>query len=378
VQAFGDFCSMLERTPLVTPDMESWEAQMAEIKEAKAKAVAPEWPKELDAMVQSLFEELEAAELQRKAAALQAGASGDAATGGGAGAGSRGPRNAKERRAAAQAAEVEAKFGADEVERRAAALRGDGAGVSQFAARSTRLQSRLTKNDELHNTRSLDRAYADRLVLLVRHKDTGLWDLPSSLYSPQDELSQAALTDGPLIALGGEAALGSAVAHLGAPGATMSQQQTLADLLQLPAMPSAAWRGLMAVLGDDVRPWYVGTGPVAVHLERYSPEMQEERGCFGRKRFLFRADILDGRIELDESSGYDDYQWLTRREAEEIAFAEAHDTAAEHSFKKVLINAMGWTGQEFVHRAGVKPTPSGRPEEAVAAAAAAATQESEA
>lgn len=332
---------------------------MKDIKEAKADAMAPEWPKELTSMAKQLFEELEAAERQRKAAALQAGASGGAESGGPGAAGLAGPRSAKERRLAAQAAEAEARFGADDVERRAAALRGEGGGVSQFATQSTRLQSRLTKNDELGNTRSLDRAYADRLLLLVRRRDSGEWDLPGAPFRPAEELSEAAMASGQLIAAGGAAALGSAVAHLSAAGATLSQQQLLAQLLQLPAMPSAAWRSLLAALGDDVRPWYVGTGPVAVHLEPFSPEVQADRGCFGRKRFLFRADILDGRIELPEGGEYDDYQWLTRLEAQQAAIVGGD---ASHAFKPLLLSAMGWAEQEFVHRAGIKPTPSGRPE----------------
>lgn len=284
--------TLLERPPIITPNVEQWRRDFVAVQEQMAKASEPALPKELV----EIFEEWKATAAEERRAKSVA----DAAAEGVAGrAGQSGKMLASQRKRLAQAAKsgVDAldKFSMDEYEaRRLAAQRGEEA--ASLAASRTRVAPRLTKNDEIGNTRTLDRAYADRLILCVRDAKTGVWTLPMGAY---DVAGKEKLTD-------------------------------------------CAHRHLAAAVGSDVDPWFIGNAPIGVRLEVFSPEQQSALRCFGRKVFVFRADILDGRVEL--GAEYNDYQWLTRVEAlkQRIFDDERGDQWAEYVHR-----ISGWSENEF-------------------------------
>jgi len=129
---------------------------------------------------------------------------------------------------------------------------------------------RTTPADSINDTRSLDRAYAHRLVLLVKRKADGTWCMPA-----------------------GEAAEGE-------------------------AMREAAERHLRATFAPDpdLDLWFVGPAPVGHRFVVHTAEAAAAAGSYGEKRFLYRAEILNGRMRPRADGPYADYAWVTRDEAE--------------------------------------------------------------
>jgi hypothetical protein len=306
---------MLERPAIITPDKEPWEDEFLDLKRRKAEATAPEWPDELKRLLGELTEEVNEAKRRKTEAEL---AEADSKEGSSAeGALKRRGQREKYAKAAAAAAEL---YGADEIEQRAAALRGEGLASSQFVASVTREVPRTTKNDEIGITRTLDRKYADRLVLVLREKGTGKWTFPRGTFD-----GAAKLVDN-------------------------------------------ARRVTRDAFGDDLNAWFIGSAPMAVHLREYDPAVQKDKGSLGEKVFLFRADILDGRIALGDE--YDDFQWLTRLEIQKLGLFD------DEAFSRVAFDALGWTEQEYLHLSGHAATSPEKIKEELARAAAAAAADS--
>jgi hypothetical protein len=159
--------------------------------------------------------------------------------------------------------------------------RGSAMSAGGGASEAVGLQAtaRVTAADQIGDRRSLDRAYSQRLVLVVRDRATGEWGLPGSDRLEGEPMQQAA-----------ERWM-RACFSAGAPAA---EQPNL---------------------------WYVGQTPVGHWLRVYPREMQVERGCYGEKVFFYRAEILSGRFRLPKtpaSSPYDDFMWLSRDETEGV------------------------------------------------------------
>lgn len=322
-------CSMLERPPIITADEMPWETAFRTIRDSRRAAEKPETPAELERMLEDLKAEALEAQRRKREAALSGGGvntSDDAGP-----AHEAGPGTTKDRRKAKEAAETESKYGADDLERRASALRGEGGAASQFVASSTREVPRITKNDELGNTRTLDRAFADRLVLVVREAATGRWVFPGAAFD-----HAASLTADPVLSPHG---------------------------FKLSPLAAAVHRSTTAAFGQDLNFWVVGSSPMAVHLQPFDEEEQSRRQSYGKKVFLFRADILDGRVEMPDQ--FDDHQWLTRLEIQKAGLF------TDEGFAAVAHDALGCSEQEFVHLAGCEPTASGRPSQAAVDEAAA-------
>lgn len=124
--------------------------------------------------------------------------------------------------------------------------------------------------DKIGDVRSLDRAYTQRLVLLVRSRGDGVWGFPCG------------------VALGGEALRSAAERHL---------------------------RAAVAV-DPELDLWFVGHSPIGHSLEVFTPAEQTASGAYGAKVFYYRVELLGGRPKLEEDSRYDDFVWVTRDEAE--------------------------------------------------------------
>jgi hypothetical protein len=178
--------------------------------------------------------------------------------------------------------------------------RSDDAGGGGTATAAVALAPRFSAADKIGDTRSLDRAYSSRLLLLLRAAGGGAWGLPST------------------------------VAHEGEP------------------LVQAAERGLRAAFGADahLEVWYVGRMPVGHWLRAYPPEEAAAKGCYGERVFVYRAELLEGRFRMphqrEGGAGdcpYDDFHWLTRDETE--AYLE------RPLFKYLHQVAGGGAGEEF-------------------------------
>ena len=135
---------------------------------------------------------------------------------------------------------------------------------------------RTTPADEIRDTRSLDRAYTQRLSLLVQDSASGLWGLPEGVRLPGEPMVQAA-------------------------------QRCLRE----------AW-------GPDpsLDLWYVGGAPVGHVLRVNPPDVQAATGVYGAKVFIYRAEIIAGRFRLPTTaptaSRFSDFGWYSRDEAEAV------------------------------------------------------------
>lgn len=152
---------------------------------------------------------------------------------------------------------------------------------SSDGAKGLAIAPRESSADTIGDMRSLERAYSQRLALLVRDKGTGRWSLPSGVRMEGEPMRQA------------------------------------------------AERSLRALFGDAaLLAWYVGGAPVGHLLRVYSPAEQAALSCYGEKVFIYRAEIVKGRFRLPKEGEtgprapsvfpYDDFMWLSRDEMEGV------------------------------------------------------------
>lgn len=136
---------------------------------------------------------------------------------------------------------------------------------------------RTTPADEIANFRSLERAYTQRLVLIVKDKATGQWTVP-----------QGERFDGE-------------------------------------TMQASAQRWTRAMFGADSTAilWFLTDAPVGHMLNVFPPEKQQALQCYGEKVYFYRAEILKGRFRMPAEGDarsrdfkYSDYAWVTRDESE--------------------------------------------------------------
>jgi hypothetical protein len=337
--------TLLERSNVVMRDVESWEAQFLALARERRTREAKHYPQALldlwtanERVVGgggggggggsgSSGDEKAGAGAAGDAAAPAAAAAAAAAEGGSAGgkapakaakgaAAASAPGTAAPAAAAATAAAAAAAAPAAAA-RKGAAGSGSAIDLSSFyeqgsasAARGAadsgaglQATSRVTAADQINDTRSLDRAYSQRLVLLVRDAATGEWGMPAGERLEGETMQQAAERHMRACFAAGAAGEGGA-----------------------PAAPPPSL-------------WYVGQTPVGHWLRVYPPELQKARGCYGEKVFFYRAEIMAGRFRLKAgaeaaakakaaataaaaggaaASSYDDFRWLTRDEAEGV------------------------------------------------------------
>jgi hypothetical protein len=155
-------------------------------------------------------------------------------------------------------------------------------GVNADAMSGLQVTSRTTAADQIGDLRSLDRAYSQRLVLVVRDRATGEWILPAGERLEGEPMQQAA-------------------------------ERSMKEYFAQGAQASSAPPNL----------WYVGQTPVGHWLRVYSPDMQAKTKCYGEKIFFYRAEILSGRFRLPKEPmsstlPFDDFYWLTRDETEKV------------------------------------------------------------
>lgn len=144
-------------------------------------------------------------------------------------------------------------------------------------AKGIQTAPRITAADQIHDVRSLDRAYSQRLALVVKEKSTNQWMFP-----------------------GGEVYEGEPIRQ-------------------------AAERWMKTYFGNDSKTdlWYLGNAPIGHYLRVYTPEQQKQFQCYGEKIYFYRAEILSGRFRLPKKTEkrtvpFTDFQWLTRDETETV------------------------------------------------------------
>ena len=144
-------------------------------------------------------------------------------------------------------------------------------------AKGIQTAPRITAADQIHDVRSLDRAYSQRLALVMKETTTNQWMFP-----------------------GGEVYEGEPIRQ-------------------------AAERWMKTYFGNDskVELWYLGNSPIGHYLRVYPPEIQKQLQCYGEKIYYYRAEILSGRFRLPKKTEkrtlpYTDFQWLTRDETETV------------------------------------------------------------
>jgi len=153
-------------------------------------------------------------------------------------------------------------------------------GSNADAMSGLQVTSRTTAADQIGDLRSLDRAYSQRLVLVVRDRASGEWILPAGERLEGEPMQQAA-------------------------------ERSMKEYFSQGAQANSAPPTL----------WYVGQTPIGHWLRVYSPEMQAKTKCYGEKVFFYRAELQSGRFRLPKETSsfpYDDFYWLTRDETEKV------------------------------------------------------------
>jgi hypothetical protein len=134
--------------------------------------------------------------------------------------------------------------------------------------------ARITPADNVSDLRSLDRAYTQRLVLLVKDKKTQEWTFP---HAPRL--------------------------------ATEPMKQGLERIVR------------SYIPDPNFDAWFVSNSPIGHFLHVYSPKEQAEKDCYGMKMFFYRVEIIGGKFKVLSSNSsfpYDDFVWVTRDESEKF------------------------------------------------------------
>jgi len=174
---------------------------------------------------------------------------------------------------------------------------GAGESMDGEAAAALLKTPRQSSADAIGDTRSLERAYSQRLVLLVCSKSSGSGG-----------------------GSGGGGGGGGGGGTWGMPGGEVRPGEK---------MVQAAERCVRALFGAEAGAyldlWYPSPAPIGHFLSAYPPHKAEELQCYGERVFFYRAEILQGRLRLPEAGAppregcpYSDFQWLTRDESEAL------------------------------------------------------------
>jgi len=287
---------MVERPELIFRDLEAWEEDFLAMQFEHEQACARRYPPELLNLFTASQTVLEGAPDGGASAPAAAAAPGGkaggkkgagaspaaAAAGAGAGAGAAGAAaaaagaRARAPAAAAAAPSLTSFYeGGDDGGSRSNATSGASSGLDAAP--------RASSADAIGDTRSLERAYSQRLILFARRGGggdaaggAGTWGLPCAELRGADE---------PMV-----------------------------------AAAERAVRGAFAADGD-LELWFPGAAPMGHQLVEYGADAQAASGRLGAKVFFYRAHILGGRLRAQPASparAYDDWQWLTRDEAEAV------------------------------------------------------------
>lgn len=323
---------MVERPELIYRDLEDWEGNFMEAMWERTQATARQYPPELIELFTASQTVMEGGSdsgasaasaggkgKKGKAAAGDAPADGAAAEGaasegaageGGAADAAAAAAEAAPAAAAAPAVSDDALAGFYEVSGDSSAR----SNTTDEAQAGLAMASRMSSADKINDTRSLDRAYAQRLVLLARNKSSGEWGLPSAVVRDDEHMCEAA-----------ERAVRTAFHH-----------------------------------DADLDLWFPGAAPMGHWLQPFAPEVQKATGRYGAKVFFYRAQIMGGRLRVGapaelaalaaasqkQTGGldavYDDLQWLTRDETESVL---------PRPFYKYVHQIMGGgAGEEYARR----------------------------
>ena len=127
--------------------------------------------------------------------------------------------------------------------------------------------SRKTKEDEINDVKSLNRALDRSLFLIIQDKDNkDSWTLPKMINSNGESLRET------------------------------------------------AEKALQTFCGENFKAQVIGNAPFIYYNLKYSLEQKETEGVHGEKVFIFKAYFQEGIPETDSSKQCLDFKWLKREE----------------------------------------------------------------
>lgn len=277
-------CRVLERPNLIMRDVEEWESDFMSMAFDRRQALAKKYPSQLLDMLTASTTVVEkgagggdaGADGTGKKGKSTAGATSAAGSSEGAAAGASGS-SAATGAVPAGPTSLTSYYDTSSASSRTQASESSTAGMA--------IAPRISSADKIGDLRSLDRAYSQRLALLVK---------------PAENKAGADATHW----------LGDASNKWAFPATVVREGES---------MTTAASRGLRAafVPEGDMDVWYVGSAPIGHWLQVYTPEQQAATGCYGAKVFFYRAEILSGKLRLaGNDAAYSDFMWLARDEME--------------------------------------------------------------
>lgn len=140
--------------------------------------------------------------------------------------------------------------------------------LSQFKA-----AAHITKADECKDTRSLNRRLDRNLLLVLKMKHNGKWELPACMHRTGETLKQT------------------------------------------------AERALVQYGGESLHARILGNAPIGVYKFKYNAEIRNKEvvnNADGGKVFFFRAYYVKGAVQLDSNVNASDFSWATREELSDL------------------------------------------------------------
>ena len=127
---------------------------------------------------------------------------------------------------------------------------------------------RKTKEDEINDLKSLNRALDKSLFLIIQDKDNNddSWTLPKMINSNGESLRET------------------------------------------------AEKALQTFCGENFKAQVIGNAPFIYYNLKYSPENQEIAGVHGERVFIFKAFFQEGIPETKSTKQCLDFKWLKREE----------------------------------------------------------------
>ena len=142
---------------------------------------------------------------------------------------------------------------------------------------------RITEADKTNNTKSLDRCLSRRLYLIVQVKDLLTNDQPAWRF-PQERLEAI-------------------------------RERHLSNEAPVPTKLRDAAQSTLVSLLEDMELYYVGNAPSGYTKFKYVPKIQKKLNTFGAQLFFYRAQSIEGSSQaLKDNPAVLDYAWITSDE----------------------------------------------------------------
>ena len=163
---------------------------------------------------------------------------------------------------------------------------------------------RVTEADKTNNTKSLDRCLSHRLYLIVQVKNELTNNMPAWRF-PEETLDD------------------------------IKERLTAAEV-PVPSKLRDAAQSTVLSLCDDMEVYYVGNAPAGFNKFEYAPDVQKGRNKFGAQTYFYRAQSIEGNAQaLEKNPDILDYAWITAEELQK--FVGDVDNDPYWSYAKLLM-----------------------------------------